>query len=103
MARAGLGRKAIASSNNSNLRAQKRTRWPERMSQLRQDPIVGTAGTEVRAPGRPCKRKSVRGRSSSRAGAGRLAIGRSTAADLVGRMFVHLDPGQDLSESNICH
>ena len=76
-----------------------------KMTCLRSDPPVGTARTEVRAPGRPCKRKSVRGCSSERAaaGAGRLAVGRSTAAELVERMFIHLETRQDLSESKICH
>ncbi len=51
----------------------------------RQDPPVGAARTEVRVPGRPCKRGSVLCWSSERAaaGAGRIAIGRSTAADLL--------------------
>ena len=76
-----------------------------KMTCLRSDPPVGTAHTEVRTPGRPCKRKSVCGWSSERAaaGAGRLVIGCSTAAELVGRAFIHLDLGQDLSENKICH
>ncbi len=49
------------------------------------------------------KEESVRCWSSERAAAGarRLAIGRSMAAELVGKIATLLDPGQDLSETKI--